>query len=372
MAQDFNAASMFAVGFAGTSPSAEVLGLIRRGVSGVVLFARNVESAAQVATLVRDLKRAAGDRPLMVSVDQEGGRVARLREPQGFTEMPSMRSLGATVDVELARRVGAVFGRELRAVGIDLDFAPVLDVDTNPKNPVIADRSFGRDPAVVSAMGVAVMEGLQAQGVAACGKHFPGHGDTHQDSHLDLPRLPHDLQRLHSVELPPFEAAIRAGIASIMTAHVVFDAIDPSVPATMSRAVLDGLLRQKLGFDGLLISDDLEMKAVVDHYGIEDAVVRGAAAGVDLFLVCHRADRAHAAIDAIERAVAAGELDPQTVGEAARRISVVNARVTRRAQDAADLSPLRSSAHLAVAEAARRASDERTASRQDPTEAHLR
>ena len=181
---DREVASLLCVGFTGTEPSPEVLELIARGVGGVILFSRNVRDAEQVAALSAALKRAAG-RPLLISVDQEGGRVARLRAPQGFTELPPMRALGATGDEHLAFAVGALLGRELRAVGIDQDYAPVVDVDTNPRNPVIGDRSLGRDPAAVGRLGAAVARGLQSAGVAACAKHFPGHGDTSQDSHLD-------------------------------------------------------------------------------------------------------------------------------------------------------------------------------------------
>src|SRR5512133_1769773 len=207
---DRDASALLCVGFHGKTPSPEVLELIRRGVSGVILFSRNVESAEQVAELTAALKRAAG-RPLLVTIDQEGGRVARLRAPQGFTELPPMRAIGAAGDDRLAFEVGALLGRELRAVGIDQDYAPVVDVDTNPANPVIGDRSFGREASGVGRMGAAVARGLQSAGVAACAKHFPGHGDTSQDSHRDLPRLAHPVERLREVELVPFRALADAG-----------------------------------------------------------------------------------------------------------------------------------------------------------------
>src|SRR5512138_628761 len=235
---DRDVAGLFCVGFHGKTASPEVLELVRRGVYGVVLFARNVEDAGQVAALVAELKRAAG-RPLLVSIDQEGGRVARLRAAQGFTELPPMRALGETGDDVLAYEVGALLGRELRAVGIDQDYAPCVDVDTNPANPVIGDRSFSRDPAVVARLGAALAEGLQSAGVAACAKHFPGHGDTSQDSHHALPRLPHGMERLRAVELLPFRALAAAGVSSIMTAHVVFEPLDPRLPATLSAAAID-------------------------------------------------------------------------------------------------------------------------------------
>jgi len=327
-------ARMFCVGFDGLTPAAHLPALFARGVQGVILFKRNVESARQFHALTRDLKRRS-PAPLLVSVDQEGGRVRRLRD--GFSEVPSMRAVGATGDLALAEAIGGVLGRELRAVNVDLDFAPVLDVDTNPKNPVIADRSFGATPELVSRLGAALLRGLQGAGVAACGKHFPGHGDTSQDSHVELPRLPHSLERLEAVELPPFRAAIEAGVASIMTAHVIFEPLDARFPATMSRPPLDGILRDRFGFHGVVISDDLEMKAIAEHFGLEEAVVRGTNAGVDLFLVCHREDRQHAAIDALVRAVERGEVPRARIDEANRRLDELFARWVRPPTD--ELAP---------------------------------
>jgi beta-N-acetylhexosaminidase len=320
-ALDAACASLFAVGFDGLEPSAEVRELLARGVSGAVLFARNVESPGQVAALSAELKREAR-RPFLLSVDQEGGRVMRLRAAQGFTELPPMRALGATGDEVLARAVGALLGRELRAVGIDQDFAPVVDVDTNPRNPVIGDRSLSRDPAEVSRLGAALVRGIQSAGVAACAKHFPGHGDTLQDSHLVLPRLPHDLSRLRAVELPPFRAAATAGVAAVMTAHVVFETIDAEWPATMSAPVLR-LLRLECGFRGAVISDDLEMQAVAAHFPLEEAVPAAVNAGADLLLVCHRAEAQHRAIDALRRAVERGAVSRERLAEARGRTAAL-------------------------------------------------
>jgi len=346
-ALDTEVAGLFCVGFHGTSPSAEVLDLVRRGVYGVVLFGRNVESAEQVAELVASLKRAAG-RPLLVSIDQEGGRVARLRAPQGFTELPPMRALGAARDPELARAVGALLGRELRAVGIDQDYAPVVDVDTNPANPVIGDRAFSRDPAEVGHLGAALARGLQSAGVAACAKHFPGHGDTSQDSHRDLPRLPHPPARLAEVELPPFRALARAGVASVMTAHVVFEALDARRPATLSPEVMR-LLREQVGFDGCCISDDLEMSAVAEHFPPEEAVPGALAAGVDALLVCHTAALQRRAIDLARQAVEDGRLPRARVAEASARVGRLLAWAGPPPDPAAARAALRTPAHLALA-----------------------
>jgi len=318
---DRQIATLFTVGFHGTTPSPEVLELLRRGVGGVILFSRNVIDAEQVATLVAELKRAAG-RPLLVSIDQEGGRVARLRAPQGFTELPPMRAIGETRDAALAFEVGALLGRELRAVGVDQDYAPVVDVDTNPRNPVIGDRSFSRDPGEVARLGAALASGLQSAGVAACAKHFPGHGDTSQDSHQALPHLAHDLERLRAVELVPFRALARAGVASVMTAHVVFDALDAGRPATLSAPVLR-LLREACGYDGCVVSDDLEMKAVADHFPLEEAVPAAFAAGVDSLLVCHQAELQHRAIDLARTAVESGAVSRERLAEASRRVAAL-------------------------------------------------
>jgi beta-N-acetylhexosaminidase len=349
MATDLSrlAAGLFTVGFYGKAVTDDLKGLLGCGVGGVIFFARNVGSAAEVLELTRDIKRVA-DRPLMLSIDQEGGQVARLR--QGFTEVPPMRAVGATGNAALSRDLGRVLGRELRAVGFDMNFAPVLDIDTNPDNPIIASRSFGRSPELVTELGLALAAGLQEVGVAACGKHFPGHGDTSQDSHLELPTLPHSLERLERVELAPFAAAAKAGIASFMTAHVIFQAVDAKYPATMSRAVLTGILRQKLGYQGMVVTDDVEMKAIADNYGVEEAVLLGLNAGVDHFLCCHTASLAHQAIESVVRAVESGKLSRERLEEATRRFAEVRSRYERPVGAAEGLAVLRSKEHLGVVE----------------------
>lgn len=341
------AARLFSVGFHGKTLSDDLSRLLVRGVGGVILFSRNVGQPAEVFETTSALKRQAG-RPLLISLDQEGGKVARLR--QGFSEVPSMRALGEMGNATLTREVGALIGRELRAVGFDLNYAPVLDVDTNADNPVIGSRSFGRTPELVSRLGVALAAGLESAGVAACGKHFPGHGDTSRDSHLELPRLAHSLERLQQVELQPFAAAVKAGIPSLMTAHVVFEPLDPVYPATMSRAVLHGLLREQLRYDGLVVTDDLEMRAIADHYSVEETVVRGLNAGVDQFLCCHTAELAERAIEAVVHAVEAGTVSRETLATANRRIRTITDRYARPALEKPDLSALRCDAHLALVE----------------------
>ncbi|HEY0463943.1 MAG TPA: beta-N-acetylhexosaminidase, partial [Polyangiaceae bacterium] len=332
------AARLFTVGFHGKTVSDDLSRLLSRGVGGVIFFSRNVGEPAEVAETTNAIKRHAG-RPISLALDQEGGKVARLR--RGFSELPPMRALGETGSAALAREVGALIGRELRAVGFDMNYAPVLDVDTNPNNPVIGSRSFGRTPELVSELGVALAEGLESAGIAACGKHFPGHGDTHQDSHLELPRLAHSLERLEQVELKPFAAAVAAGIPALMTAHVIFEPLDPVYPATMSRAVLHGLLREKLRYEGLIVTDDLEMRAIADHYGVEEIVERGLAAGVDQFLCCHTAELAHRAIEAVVHAVERGAISRQQLSTANRRIQSFTERYAHPVDETPDLSVLR-------------------------------
>lgn len=339
------AASLFTVGFYGKSVTDDLRGLLARGVGGVIYFARNVGTPAEVLELNRDIKSTAA-RPLVLAIDQEGGQVARLRE--GFTEIPPMRAVGATGSAALARDLGKLIGRELRAVGFDMNYAPILDIDTNPQNPIIAARSFGRTPELVTELGLALAAGLQEAGVAACGKHFPGHGDTSQDSHLELPTLPHAMERLERVELAPFKAAAKAGIASFMTAHVIFEAVDAKYPATMSREVLTGILRKKLGYDGMVVTDDVEMKAIADNYGVEEAVLLGLNAGVDHFLCCHTAALAHQAIEAIVKAVESGKLSRDILNVATRRFGAVRERYAKPIGDVAGLSALRAPEHLAL------------------------
>lgn len=259
-------------------------------VAGVILFKRNIADLAQAAELIASCaEQSSAELPILVSVDQEGGRVARFKEP--VLQLPPMRVLAATRDSSLTREAAIVLGQQLRAIGINLDFAPVLDIDTNPLNPVIGDRAFGSTADVVIEHALAFAEGLHEGGVLSCGKHFPGHGDTDLDSHLALPVLRHERARLEEVELRPFRAAAHR-IPSMMTAHVVFEAVDPGAPATMSTAVVDEILRGELGYDGAVFSDDLEMKAVSDRYSIEEAGVLAIEAGCDLLLVCSDLDAA--------------------------------------------------------------------------------
>jgi beta-N-acetylhexosaminidase len=287
-------------GFAGDTLPASFAAALRSGLrAGAILFRRNVPELGQTAALCEAIRDAAGDVPPFVAVDQEGGRVTRLPAP--FLTLPPARKLAATGDEDLVRRAGAAVGEELAALGFNLDFAPVLDVDSNPANPIIGDRAYGSDPGTAARFGLAFAAGLASAGVLGCGKHFPGHGDTSVDSHLALPVVDHGRARLDAVELAPFRAAARAGLPTLMTAHVVLPALDAGVPATLSKRVCTDLLRAELGFGGLLFSDDLEMKAVADRYSVEESAVGAVRAGCDALLVCSREDWQERALDALVR-----------------------------------------------------------------------
>ena len=253
---------LFILGFEGRVASQALKAFLREcHPGGLILFARNLGSPEELAALTATLQ-AASPTPLFVAIDQEGGRVARLGPP--FTQWPSPSEVGAFGSVKLTYALGEAMAKELLAVGINMNLAPVLDVLTNPENPVMAGRSFGADPKAVAQLGTAFFRGQRDAGVIAVGKHFPGHGDTVTDSHLALPVVRHDLARLLAVELAPFVEAIHEGIAALMTAHLLVPALDAEWPATLSRAILSDLLRDQLGFAGLIISDDLLMRGVAD------------------------------------------------------------------------------------------------------------
>ena len=288
------------------------------GLGGVILFARNIEEPQQVAELAFDVQQLATDLPLWVSVDQEGGRVARLRAP--FTLWPPMATLGRSGDVGLATRFAAALAAELRAVGITLDYAPVLDIHTNPKNPIIGDRALADTADDVARFGVAIIRGLQEHGVAACGKHFPGHGDTSVDSHLELPIVEHPPDRIRRVECVPFREAARAGVAFVMTAHVFVPSLDDAKPATLSPRIVQGMLREELGFEGVILSDDLEMKAIASAHHIPDAAVEAVAAGCDGLLICSGDVALQAAtLEALVKAVETGAISYARLDDALLR-----------------------------------------------------
>ncbi len=316
---------------------------------GVIYFARNVAEPAQVAELSREAASLAREWPLWISVDQEGGRVARFRRP--FTEWPPMRTLGRGGDEALAEACATALAAELRAVGVNLDYTPVLDIHTNPKNPIIGDRALGDTPEVAARFGSALVRALHRGGVVACGKHFPGHGDTSTDSHLELPVVEHPPDRLEAVEFVPFKAAIAAGLATIMTAHVLVPALDPDRPATLSRPIVEGVLKGSLGFEGLVISDDLGMQAVSDAWPLPEAMVAALQAGCDAVLLCHSTiDDQMAALEAVIHAVESGELPLARVEDALARQRNVKTRFADVMRPVTgDLSIIGQDAHQAIA-----------------------
>jgi beta-N-acetylhexosaminidase len=331
-------------GFDGAELPASFARALRDGsVGGATLFRRNVESdddgddVAKVGRLCAQIARAAPDElPPLVAVDQEGGRVARLRAPA--LSVPPMRVLGARGDAALVERVARAQARELLTLGFTMSFAPVLDVDTNPQNPVIGDRAFSSDAHEVARLGLAYARGLAAGGLLACGKHFPGHGDTSVDSHLALPAIPHGRARLDEIELLPFRAAAEANVDALMTAHVVCTALDRERPATLSRRVCHDLLRGEIGFRGVVVSDDLEMKAISARYPIEEAAVLAVTAGCDVLLVCSDQvllARAHAAL--VSEAEKSRAFRKRCL-ESAERVVAMRRRVPPRPADEAEIA----------------------------------
>jgi beta-N-acetylhexosaminidase len=323
-------------GFPGTTLPDSFARALREGErGGAILFKPNVEGGIrQIAALTRSIHATATLAPL-VGIDQEGGRVARLRAP--LLDVPPMRSVGSWGDEVFAERVAHAVGTELAALGFTIDFAPVLDVHTCADNPVIGDRAFGSDAASCARFGVAWIRGLQAAGLLACGKHFPGHGDTSKDSHVDLPIVEQPRERLESVELVPFRAAVAAGVASLMTAHVVYRAVDPLRPATLSTEVCT-VLRGQIGFRAMLVSDDLEMAAIAARWAIEDAAVQAVAAGCDALLVCWSDEKQARVVEALTRESERSPAFRARCEEAGARVREARARSTARPLDDAGVA----------------------------------
>ena len=341
--------SLLVVGFDGTTATPRLKRLIQKErIGGVILFSRNIESPKQLAALTTSLRRWAGASGLLIGIEQEGGRVQRLPKP--FTQWPPVNRLGAGHSHELAYRMGQAIGRELAAVGVNLDFAPVLDVGTATKNPIIGDRAFSRDPVVVASMGLAFIVGLQDQNVIACGKHFPGHGDTSVDSHKALPVVSAKADTLLDRELKPFSHAIENRLATIMTAHVRYPSLDPDWPATLSPAILTTLLRETLGFTGVVFTDDLEMKAIADHWPPELAAIQAIKAGADSLLICKDANVQDEVLEELRRAVADGTLPPARIQQSLARLDRLKAQYLYAKQNTPAASVIGCADHLALAQ----------------------
>ncbi len=338
---------MLMVGFHGLEAPSYLLDWLREGrAGGVILFARNVESPEQLAKLTASL-HAAAKYPLLIGIDQEGGTVARLRQSHGFSESPGAMALSsASNGAELAEQVDQMLAEEMRALGINWDFAPVLDITYNRANASVGTRSFGMDRQRVAQMGSAAVRGFQRGGVAACAKHFPGLGTTSTDTHVALPVLDTPLETLREVDMQPFKAAIAAGIASVMSTHTIFSALDPQLPATLSPLIIPQLLRGDLGFDGVVASDDLEMKAIADHHGAGETAVLGALAGLDVLIFSHTRVLQEAAHDALLAAAQSGRVPIERIDEANRRVAALKAAYPARP---GSLSTIRQPEHVELA-----------------------
>ncbi|WHY59029.1 glycoside hydrolase family 3 protein [Peribacillus simplex] len=316
--------------------NSEVESIIKKyHLGGVILFAENVVDTEQTVRLTDGLQKASQDLPLFITIDQEGGIVTRL---QTGTNLPGNMALGAARNERYAFQSGEIIGKELSSLGINVNFGPSVDVNNNPGNPVIGVRSFSSDPELVSKLGIQMIKGLQNQNMIATTKHFPGHGDTAVDSHYGLPLVSHDKERLRSIELVPFQRAIDAGVDMMMTAHVQFPAFDDTkyiskkdgqeimVPATLSQKVITGLLREEMGFDGVVVTDALNMNAIADNFGQEEAVVLALKSGVDIALMPAQVNSLQmeknltSVFNAVKAAVESGEIPLGQVNQSVTRI----------------------------------------------------
>jgi beta-N-acetylhexosaminidase len=342
---------MLVVGFHGLVPPEYILSWLSKGcIGGVILFARNIDNPSQVAELTR-VCHEASKHPILVAVDQEGGVVARLRE--GFTESPGAMALGAAGSEQLAEEVSMVLGAELRALGVNWNLAPAIDVTHNIDNPSVGVRSLGSDPGRVARLGVAQVRGFQRAGVAATAKHFPGKANTPVDPHVNLPVIDGPLDDMWDTDLVPFRAASEAGIAAMMVSHVQFKALEPEYPSTLSPRIIQGLLRGDVGFTGLVSTDCMEMKAVTNEYGPGESAVLAAIAGANTILFSHTREFQEEVYDALLRAAQSGRLPMETVDFSVKRVQDMKEQYAVTNQPTLDV--IRQPKHLEVMERAARA-----------------
>lgn len=289
-------------------------------VGGFIFFSTNVEGPAQLLKLVNSLKtvNVINKSPLFFSIDEEGGRVTRI--PKEILNLPTNKSIGKINNSDFSYKVGGLLGEKLRLFGLNMDFAPVLDINSNPQNPVIGDRAFGKEADIVSKLGVQTMMGIQSKNIIPVVKHFPGHGDTSVDSHIGLPRVENDLQRLESFELIPFAEAINKGADAVMVAHIMLPKIDPENPSSFSKAIITDILRTSLKFDGVVITDDMTMGAISNNYDIGDAAVKSINAGTDIVLVCHYFEKEVSVINSLRKAVTDGVISEERIDQSVYRI----------------------------------------------------
>jgi beta-N-acetylhexosaminidase len=311
---------MILAGISGTTMDADAKKLISQfHVGGIISYNNNFETPAQAVQLVNQLKAGnSSSLPLLLGVDQEGGHVTRL--PGGLVNFPPNKQIGQVNNPEFSYKVGTLLGHELKEFGLNLDFAPVLDINSNPNNPVIGDRSFGNNPEIVSKLGIQTMKGIQSQNVIPTIKHFPGHGDTSVDSHLELPIVNKSLKELKELELIPFERAIDQGADVVMVAHILLPELDKNNPASMSKVVMTNLLRKQLSFTGVIITDDMTMGAITEHFDIGKAAVESVKAGSDIILVGHEYNNVVKITSSLKTAVENGEISEQRLNESIERL----------------------------------------------------
>ncbi len=312
---------LLVIGVNGTAFSDEMDNLIRNyHVGGVIIMGRNISTTAELLHLINDSKQAneTNKISLFMSVDEEGGRVSRL--PAGIPKLPASAQISKQNDETLSYRAGTYLAEVLLEFGYNMNFAPVLDINSNPENPVIGDRSLGADPELVAKLGVASMHGMTDNGVISVVKHFPGHGDTVVDSHKALPKVETTLERLRNIELVPFQQAIDEGADAVMVAHILFPALDPDYPSSMSKSIITDLLRNDMQFNGVVITDDLTMGAIANDYTIPEAAVQSFVAGSDLLLIVNGYDNQINTINALVKAIETGDITEERLNESVKRI----------------------------------------------------
>lgn len=319
MTLDEKIGQMIVAGFNGTDVNEELINLVNTNkVGGVILFKRNIETSEQLKKLNNNIDGLNKEIPLFISVDEEGGRVNRL--PSDMENFPSAREVGLKNDKDYAYNNGKSIGESLKVTGFNMNYAPVLDIFSNPKNTVIGDRAFGSDVETVSTMGIATMKGIEEEGIISVIKHFPGHGDTSVDSHYGLPIVYKTLEELENFELIPFKKAIKEGCKAIMVSHILLDKIDKQNPSSMSETVVTDILREQLGFDGVVITDDMEMGAITENFTIEDACVQSIIAGCDIVLIGSGNESIYNTIQAIKDSILNGKITEERINESVVRI----------------------------------------------------
>ncbi|MGH4117359.1 beta-N-acetylhexosaminidase [Clostridium sp.] len=321
MTIDEKIGQMLIVGIEGYDLNENTKSLIEKyKISGVILFSNNVQDSNQLLNLLNSLKseNLKNKIPLFLSVDEEGGRVTRM--PKEFKKFPTNKAIGKINDTVLSNKIGSTIALEIGSFGFNMDFAPVLDVNSNSKNPVIGNRSFGEDVNIVSNLGIQTMKGIQSGNIISVVKHFPGHGDTSIDSHLGLPSVNNDLKRLKSLELIPFIAAIKNNADAVMIAHILLPKIDSENPSSLSKIIITNILRGDLNFNGVIITDDMTMGAIVKNYNIGEAAVKSVKAGTDIVLVCHGYDNEVTVINAMKNSISKGDISGQRIDESVYRI----------------------------------------------------